>query len=450
MGSPTEMGLVEAVTSIDHSDILRDDEGKANLASIANLPESSLLENVVADPNHPIMGGYQAWPFGQGKRPLTLRDREIVEALQKKHNPQNRRGYKIEILAVNEVLSTTKRVRQVCYEIPDDENMHYTWLFEANKDQLWKEFKIMLIADKAGIPTGNIDRHMMNLTEAPKYDFVLVDESPHTVSSYYNLLKDLRRSPERMQHCANVVAEMLSKVHVKLTATAEEFGRYEVEVPEQRVVREIYDTFLAGLHVGIEGIKERSNAWVLLDEFRSLARRTNNALVISHGDVHGNNIRSARGKKVRGMDHFRLIDWGTLEWANPYSDLMDLWLHHLRYAVSVSEVPYTQGFRSVESSYFSSARKDCMITGLEPTPHVDAYDRAFFFVEKNVCEILDPMRDPGQESQFKGQFHLYQARVGLRHLTKLGTPEAEKIDYVLCKMCREVPFLKGIADKAMD
>ena len=347
----------------------------------------------------------------------------------------------IEITAINELPTSRKQVKEVHFFKTNHEWLYKVWVFKADPVSTAKELAVYYIADQRGIPTGKpIGYKPSEDQKQYPFDIAILGGAmvEHAGDPYNKLLQNMRFAPERVHEVAKSVAGLIAKCHVKLTAAKDDFERYGVSLEKADPGKEIKERLLAAL--GID------NADALIGACRDLYNKQSDLVVVSHGDIHTGNVVTRERGYATHISEFGIIDWGSVMFDNPYSDLRDFWLHHQRQALRACG-RYDFGFDSLNSSYIGQFLFDVKREGIEATLELSNCKRDSLIQSAlwNLYEMYDPVRKGPREIEEKAAAHCQALMSDLDQLQMWGVGrEANAVKKELGILLKDKPYLKPV------
>jgi hypothetical protein len=385
------------------------------------------------------------WPFGIRKQraPENERIEQVLNELHGIKDGAHITGKKV-------IPSGTKRTKKVFYSLPDDRRIHSQLLFEVTP-KLKEEFvKTQIISKVLNIHTSEPLAFPLNMKKDYPYDFVVVKDIPRTGGSYYDVLNTIIEEPRLLKEYSQWASKMISGVHAKLTAGRHLFEDEGITIPKEDIGRELKQRFFAGFKIN----PTHRDAVELTRSMQELYEGLNpNFNVVSHGDCHGDNVRSLIGLFAQKQDDFSLIDWDTMMEANFYHDIMDLYTHQLRH-IFKQNIGYYEGSTAMEKAYLKTAKtlhminknsKKSLFRAQYPSLKSSPYDRIVEYLGININEIADPRRVPNTvETIWKARYHFFHTLQILNEMQNKKIDPAIKAENALCSLVRNVPYFQDI------
>ncbi len=386
----------------------------------------------------PVLSRRRMWPLGL-RRYKAPENKRIEDVLNRLHNISDGSS---RVTGKKDIPSGTKKTRKIYYKLPEDRRVHSKLMFEITPN-LRAEFARMKIVKELGVKTADPLEFPINMEANYPYDFVVINEIAQTGASYYDLLDTVIEDPELTHKYAMWACQMLSGVHSKLTAGRDRFIDAKLGIPRENIRHELETRLYPGLRINPDSKDAIALTKAMEDMFEDM---NPNLRVISHGDCHGNNVRALSGLFEEGQDDFSLIDWGTMMVASFYRDLMDFYVHHLRYVFS-KNVGYQYKPGPLEKVYLknSALRNKWFPKQGFPKLKFGSYDRKVEFVAVNLNEIADPRRTPNTvETIWKARYHMFYTLKFFNIMQDQGIAPAIRAENALRSMTRNVPYFHDI------
>jgi len=386
----------------------------------------------------------------------------VVRTLQQRHP-----NYNVVITAMRPTKDVmTKNMYTICYGLTRDgaypeDMVRFAWYLETNQEELRAEIYKTWLIHNQGIATGDVSIQERAVTEKGLQDFALLYQSPQTALSYYEWLANNQLSNERLHKFAETIARFLARLHISLTQLSPTFEKYALDVLESDPFVRLKSEFFAGLE--ITSLQERTPERRIVEILYEAYNKLQLPLVISHGDAHGDNFRAKSNVSRMNLTNFALIDWATLQWANPYMDLSNFWVHHERKALELcqerQETPfgadsqmYQGDFGTLEREYFSELRKWGQLKNFnvqDIRPHTAS--KEYYALQTHIEEIFAPKRKPGHDTDAKAVYHFIRTRNMLSALAQGSWGDsAEELDYNITKLCARKPCLEQLCRKSFE
>lgn len=348
----------------------------------------------------------------------------------------------VTVTKIRTLPATRKEVKEVFYMM--NGGISKVWVFKADPKKTAIELNAYHVVYNQGIPTGKPILHDLNAKKL-SYDFdiaILGGIVQHAGDPYTELIRNIELRPDIVFKTASSVANLIADYHIKLTLAKTEFEKYGVEVPKASPRNEIKERFVAGLNIS-ESVCEK-----LISACESLYNKQSGLSVISHGDIHLGNIVTTlvqdafTGQMLASVDKFGVIDWGSIAFDHPYSDLHDFWLHHVRHAKAVCG-DYDFDFEQFEQNYLASIAEKAK-----------AHDLSFDLSKKNsliesalwnLYEMFDPVRKDESDIQSKAVTHCSNLLNDLSALNSFGCKkETDVIKKELRTLLNDKLYLKEV------
>ncbi|MBI4441357.1 phosphotransferase [Candidatus Woesearchaeota archaeon] len=323
----------------------------------------------------------------------------------------------VSVTRVRPLVTSRKEVKEVYFCL--GQGVSKVWVFKADPKTTMQELNAYHIVYQQGIPTGKPIAYEPS-TEPYPFDVALLGGViEHAGEPYTTLLEQLEYSPEVMAKTAVHIARLIADYHVKLTAVQQSFANAGITLTRASPRKELRERLLAA-----RGISEPA-AERLISACEQLALYQVDNDVVSHGDIHTNNIvtiatpHHVTKQLVTSVEQFGVIDWGSLVLDKPYGDLQDFYIHHCRKAASMFPT-YKLPFEMLEDAYADQLTKHGLVF-----QHSDA-DSLIQAALWHLYEIDDPTRSQNDRED-KAVYHRIRAEEKLDALARRGYAEAAVI-----------------------
>ena len=317
----------------------------------------------------------------------------------------------IEITSIDMLPVTKKAVKEVHFLKHDEawKYNHKLWVFKADPEKTLRELTIYYIASSHGVPTAKPIGYTPEISQQVyPYDIgILGGIVEHAGDSYNQLLYNMRFKPRRVHDMAVTIAGLIADCHLKLTASKQEFAQYNIALEHMTPEKALLQRLLAAQKTS------KTHAAALIQACTDLYHKQSAPMVISHGDIHTGNIVTEEHVFVTNIQEFGLIDWDSISFDNPYSDLHDFWIHHKRH-VEKCCAEYTFGFEELEEAY---------IARLAKSHHhfvANSKDSLIQSALWNLYEMYDPTRKELGDIASKALDHSIALHADLAKLETLG------------------------------
>lgn len=330
----------------------------------------------------------------------------------------------VSVTRIRTLPTTRKEVKEVFFLL--NNGISKVWVFKADPKKTAIELNTYHVVYNQGIPTGKPILHNLNAKKL-SYDFdiaILGGIVQHAGDPYTDLIKNMELKPDLVFRTASNIANLIADYHVKLTLAQKEFEKYGIFVPKASPRKEIKERFLAGLNLA------ESSGEKLICACESLYNKQSGLSVVSHGDIHLGNVVTTleqdafTGQMLTSVEKFGVIDWESIAFDNPYSDLHDFWLHHVRQAVAVCG-GYDYDFSAFEEKYGEAIKSKA-----------EAHNLSFDLSRKNsliestlwnLYELFDPVRKDKLDIRSKAVTHCSNLSAALNDLQNFGCREDANI-----------------------
>ncbi|MFH1917261.1 MAG: aminoglycoside phosphotransferase family protein, partial [Nanoarchaeota archaeon] len=315
----------------------------------------------------------------------------------------------VTVINVDVLSQSRKEVKRVTFHVND--RVSKVWVFKAEPEATARELALYHIIHKSGIPTARPIGYTPE-KGGGQYPFdvaILGGIVSHAGDAYKDLLRDISPVPDLAFSTSIAVAELIASYQVKLSQIADEFAEFGIEIAQASPGKELKERFFP-----VVGVLEDDSLTAACER---LYARLSSDRVISHGDTHLGNVvtvkKDASDVSPSGLStkEFGLIDWETICYDHPYSDVVDFWLHHER-EVRQWNPHYNRKNGRLQSAFQMRLEEEALSDG--QVIRLEEKDWLIMDALWNLYEVFDPTR-----TELVEQKATYHARKLLKTLGKL-------------------------------
>ncbi|MBU0666948.1 MAG: hypothetical protein ABIC91_05860 [Nanoarchaeota archaeon] len=333
---------------------------------------------------------------------------QLEQVLQKAYGDTN-----IRITSIKDMPTTRKQLKRIYFL--KDFRISQVWVFKADPKETIKELNAYYIAYKHGVPTGKPIAYEPQKNGTYGFDIAILGGAivGHAGNPYDQLVRMMDQTPDLIFETAKSISKIIADYHIKLTLAKNEFEEYDVQIPQASPRKELNNRLFAALKI------DESKASNLIKSCENLYSKLNNESVVSHGDIHTQNIVTNEVDHAPSIKDFGIIDWGEIMLDNGFGDLQDFWLHHLRLAKKANN-NYKFSFDELKQIYINVFNQKGRNHNFQ---FVDSQkDELIQSTLWNIYELYDPVRTNKNEIEEKATFHF-----------KILQDSLEKLKYLSCR-----------------
>ncbi|MBI4919093.1 hypothetical protein HY837_04125, partial [archaeon] len=255
---------------------------------------------------------------------------------------------------------------------------------------------------------------------------------------------NMELTPQLIFDASVNIVKKIADYQVRLTLAQDEFKKYGFKIENASPRKEIKSRLLDSLKI------EESKAEGLIKACETLGRKQSKIKVVSHEDIHTGNIVTINkvdprtGLPVTSYEEFGFIDWESVGLSNPFSDVVDFWIHHERQAIKVCG-NYEFSFSNLETAYREHFVALAKKSGL--TEKLNEHDSLIQRALWNLYEMYDPVRIEKTDIKEKAKTHGTQLWSVLTELENKGYTEARMIKINLKDLLKKEVYLKEVFSK---